>query len=210
MTAATAAGSAPALGTGLAAPVPVRRRRSRRLLLVAVVLVVLAGLAGVLAYREVTDRISVVAVARSVPAGQSIDVADLRELQLPADTGLATVAWADVDHVVGLEAATDLAADTALSPDEVTAVRPPAPGEAVVGLSLAAGRAPASPLTVRDEVLVIAADGVPPVRATVVRPGSLDDNGRLLVDLVVADGSATDLARAAVDDRTVLVLVGRR
>lgn len=200
----------PPLGAGLAAPVPVRRRRSRRLLLVAVVLTVLAGLAGVLAYREVTDRVSVVGVARSVPAGQSIEVADLRELQLPADTGLATVAWADVDRVIGLEAVTDLTANTVLSPDEITAVRPPAPGEAVVGLSLAPGRAPSSPLMVRDEVLVIGADGVAPVRATVVRPAAVDDDGRLLVDLVVADGSATDLARAAVDDRTVLVLVSRR
>lgn len=200
----------PPLGTGLAAPVPVRRRRSRRLLLVAVVLTVLAGLAGVLAYRTVTDRVSVVGMARPVPAGQTIEAADLRELQLPADTGLATIAWAEVDRVVGLEASTDLAANTALSPDELTAVRPPGPGEAVVGLSLAPGRAPVSPLAVRDEVLVIAADEVSPVRATVVRPGSIDDSGRLLVDLVVPDAAATDLARAAVDDRTVLVLVSRR
>lgn len=210
MTAATTAGSAPAVGTGLAAPAPLRRRRSRRLLLVAVVLVVLAGLAGVLAYRQVTDRVSVVGLARAVLAGQTIQAADLRELQLPSDSGLATVAWSELDRVVGLEATTDLGANTALSPDELTAVRPPGPGEALVGLSLAPGRAPVSELVVRDEVLVIAAEGAAPVRATVARPGRADDDGRVVVDLVVAEAAAADLARAAVDDRTVLVLVGGR
>lgn len=200
----------PPLGAGMAAPAPVRRRRSRRLLLVAVVLVVLAGLSGVLAYRQVADRVSVVGLVRPVAAGQVIQAGDLRELQLPADTGLTTVAWAELDRVVGLEAATDLAANTALSPEEVTAVRPPGPGEALVGLSLAPGRAPRFPLAARDEVLVIAADPVAPVRATVARPGVVDDDGRLLVDLVVAEAAAAELARAAVDDRTVLVLVDGR
>jgi hypothetical protein len=45
----------------------------------------------VVAYRSATAQQSVVAVARPVPFGQSIQLADLRELRLPADAGLATV-----------------------------------------------------------------------------------------------------------------------
>lgn len=200
----------PPLLTGTSAPIPVRRRRSSRLLLLAVVLAILGGLAGVVAYRAATAQVSVVAVARAVPFGQSIQPADLRELRLPADAELATVSWDDVDRVVGRVAATDLAADTALSPAAVTDAGPPRAGDAVVGLSLAPGRAPALPLSVRDEVLVITPDAASPIRATVLRPGSPDGSGRLVVDLLVSDGLAVDLARAAVDDRAVLVLVAGR
>lgn len=202
--------SAPPRQNGAPVLPAVRRRRSSRLVLVALVLAILGGLAGVLAYREATGRTSVIAVARPVPFGQVIEAADLRELQLPSDTGLATVPWDQVDSVAGRTAATDLSANTAVSPDAVTDERPPQPGEAVVGLSLPSGRAPATSLEVRDQVQVIAPDVPAPIRATVLRPGVVDEAGRMAVDLLVADGSTAELARAATDDRTVLVLVASR
>src|SRR3954466_9602958 len=109
--------SAPSRRNGAPVLPAVRRRRSSRLVLVAVLLAILGGLAGVLAYREATGRISVVAGARTVPFGQVIEAADLRELQLPGDTGLATVPWDQVDSVAGRIAATDLTLNTAVSPD---------------------------------------------------------------------------------------------
>jgi hypothetical protein len=149
----------------------------------------------------------VIAVARPVSFGRVIEVADLRELQLPSDTGLATMPWDQVDSVAGRVAATDLSVDTVVSPDAVTDERPPQPGEAVVGLSLPPGRAPATSLEVRDQVQVITPDAQAPIRATVLRPGVVDESGRMAVDLLVADGSAAELARAATNDQTVLVLV---
>src|SRR3954454_23103667 len=202
--------SAPPRRNGAPVLPAVRRRRSSRLVLVAVVLAILGGLAGVLAYREATGRISVIAVARPVPFGQVIEAADLHELQLPSDTGLATVPWDQVDSMAGRIAATDLLVNTALSPDAVTDQRPPQVGEAVVGLSLPPGRAPATSLQVRDQVQVITPDAPAPIRATVLRPGVVDEAGRMAVDLLVADGSAAELAHAVTDDRTVLVLVASR
>jgi hypothetical protein len=202
--------SAPPRRNGAPVKPVIRRRRSSRLVLVAVVLAILGGLAGVLAYREATGRVSVVAVARPVAFGQVIELADLRELQLPADTGLATLPWDQVDVIAGRRAATDLPVDTVVPPQAVTDQRPPQRGEAVVGLSLPPGRAPMTSLEVRDQVQVITPAVPAPIRATVLQAGVVDDAGRMAFDLLVADGSAADLAKAATNDQTVLVLVADR
>lgn len=191
------------------APPPLRRRRSSRLLLLAVVLAVVGALLGAYAYRGAVVRDGVVAMARPVPFGAVVQIADLREVQLPSDTGLATVAWSDADTVVGSFAATDLRAGQTLTPDSVSGDRSPAPGEAVVGLSVEAGRVPSTPLAARDEVLVITGAGSPPRRAAVVRAGDPDITGRRSIDVLVPQAYAEALALASVEDRIAVVLVGR-
>ena len=131
-----------------AAPAAVRprRRRSSRLLLLGVVLAVVGALLAAYVYSLAVSREGVVAAARPLPFGTTIQLSDLREVSLPPDTGLVTVPWEDVDTLVGRLAATDVLSGQTLTPDAVTAQRSPAPGEAVVGLYLASGRAPATPL----------------------------------------------------------------
>lgn len=191
------------------APRPMRRRRSSRLLLLAVVLAVAGAFLAAYAYRGAVVRDGVVAMARPVPFGAVVQIADLREVQLPSDAGLVTVAWLDVGTVVGMLAATDLRAGQTVTPDSVTGDRSPAPGEAVVGLSVEAGRVPSSPLAARDEVLVITGSGSPPRRATIVRAGEADVTGRRSIDVLVPQADAEELALASVEDRIAVVLVGR-
>lgn len=191
------------------APRPLRRRRSSRRLLLAVTLGVIGALLGAYAYRGAVARDGVVALARPLPFGSVVQISDLREIQLPLDTGLVSVAWDDVSTVVGQLAATDLRAGQTLTPDSVTPDRVPAPGEAVVGLSVEAGRVPSATLAPRDEVLVITGSGSPPRRATVVRAGDMDISGRRSVDVLVPQADAEELALASVDDRIAIVLLGR-
>lgn len=196
---------------GLAPPRPLRRRRSSRLLLLGVVLAVLGALLGVVVYREGAQRVPVVAMARSVPFGQVVTRDDVREIPLPADTGLATVAWSNVASVIGRVAVTDLLAGQAITPDAVVSERPPAAGDAVVGVSVGPGRVPLTPLGVRDEVLVSGiGDNAAPQRATVLRVGEPDASGKRTVDLLVGEAVAVDLGRMSAEDRAVLVLVARR
>lgn len=190
-----------------AAPALPRRRSSRRLL-IAVVLGVVGALLAVYAYRTAVTRDGVVAVARPLPAGSVVQPTDLREVLLPPDSGLATVAWREVDSVIGMIVASELRSGQVLTPDSVTAERIPAPGDAVVGLSLEAGRMPATALEPREDVLVVATGGAPPRRAVIVRSGEADLSGRRTVDVLVPQADAEELAVASAEGRVVLVLVG--
>lgn len=191
------------------APQPLRRRRSSRRLLLAVTLGVIGALLAAFAYRGAVARDGVVALARPLPFGSVVQLSDLREVALPPDTGLVSVAWDDVDTVVGLLAATDLRGGQTLTPDSVTPNRIPAPGEAVVGLSVGSGRVPSAALEPRDEVLVVIGGGNPPRRATVVRSGDADMSGSRVVDVLVPQADAEELALASVDERVAIVLLGR-
>lgn len=191
------------------APRPLARRRSSRRLLLAVALAVVGALLAAYAYRSAVVRDGVVALARPLPFGSMVQATDLREVRLPTDTGLATVAWSDVGEVVGQIAATDLRAGQVLTPDSVTTGRIPAPGEAVVGLAVEAGRAPSTALSPRDEVLVVTGAGATPRRASVVRAGEPDVSGTRTVDVLVPQADAEELALASVDGRVAIVLVGR-
>lgn len=190
---------------------PVRRRRSSRLLLVGVVLAVLGALGGVVLYQVSGQREPVVVMATTVPFGQVVERADVREVPLAAEAGLVTVPWGDVDSVIGRVAATDLLAGQAITPESVVVAGPPAIGDAVVGVSLGPGRLPVTPLSVRDQVLVVAVgDPRVPTRATVLRVGEPDAAGKRTVDVLVDESAAVELARVSADDRAVLVHVAGR
>jgi hypothetical protein len=191
-------------------PPPLRRRRSSRLLVLGVLLATVAALLGGYTYRSAVSRDGVVATARALPFGSTVQITDLREVPLPPGTGLATVAWRDVDSLVGRIAATDLRAGQTLTPDAVTDERSPKPGEAVVGLSVEPGRVPSMPLSVRDEVLVFTGPSGLPRQASIVRAGEPDVSGRRTVDVLVTRADAMALALASVEDRVAIVLVGRR
>ncbi|MDN5914223.1 MAG: hypothetical protein L0I76_03800 [Pseudonocardia sp.] len=179
------------------------------MLLLAAVLAIIGALLGAYAYRAAVSREGVVGVAQPMSFGATIRIGDLREVQLPTDTGLATVKWSNVDAVIGKLASTDLRAGQTLTPDSVTEERLPAPGEAVVGLSVEAGRAPSESLDPRDEVLVVTGAGRPPRRAVVVRAAEPDMAGRRGIDVLVRQADAEELALASIDDRVAVVLVGR-
>ncbi len=184
------------------------RRRSSRRLLIAVVVGIVGALLALYAYRTAVARDGVVAVVRPLPAGTTVQLTDLREVLLPPDNGLATMPWRDVDGVVGMVVATELRPGQVLTPDSVTTDRVPAPGEAVVGLSVEAGRTPTTELEPRDAVLVVLPGGAPPRRAVVVRSGEADLGGRRTVDVLVPQADAEELALASAEGRVVIVLVG--
>lgn len=191
------------------APPRLRRRRSSRLVLLALVLAVLGALAGGYAFSAATGRIGAIAVARDLPVGATLALTDLREVQLPDDTGLATVPWEQLDTVIGRVTTTGLRNGQVLTPASVTDTRVPAPGEAVVGVSVEPGRAPTGDLAPGDEVLVITGAGQPPRRASVVSAGGSDVSGRRGIDVLVRQADAQQLALASVEDRIAIVLVGR-
>jgi hypothetical protein len=192
--------------------VPRRRGRSW-LLLVGVLLAIVGAVGGVLVVGQVGRREAVVAVARQVAFGQRVAAEDLRSVLLPIDTELATVSWDRSSELVGQVAATDLLPGQLVTPDAVTADRPPAPGSAVVGVALEPGRLPVAALEPRDRVLIVdagetAGSGSDAVVLHVQTAGVT--GGPAVVDLLLADVDAPNVARLAAADRAVLVLVSGR
>ncbi|WP_436788894.1 SAF domain-containing protein [Yinghuangia sp. YIM S10712] len=150
-------------GTWAAAPpqgaVPGKRRRVRPIRVWAglFVAVVCAGVF-VVAARGTDERTSVLVVARRVEAGQVVQRADLREVDVRGGN-VSGMPVSSVDEVVGRVAVVPLVPGSLLSRDQVgvSAEFPPA-GQALVAVSVKDGGAPPG-LAVGQRVAVLAGPG---------------------------------------------------
>ncbi|WP_176921459.1 SAF domain-containing protein [Pseudonocardia oroxyli] len=144
------------------------------------------------------DRDQVIAVARTVTVGSIIRVEDVTPAQLPGDSGLAGLMWSEIDRVVGQTATTTLLPGQIVVAQAVGAPSLPGPGQAVVGVAVAAGLAPAAALGRGDRVAVIdAVTGGQGILGEVVSESTTSAETRT-IDVVV---DATDAAGVAVLSR---------
>ena len=214
-TSMTAASTSATADRSPASPVRVLGRHGSRITMVGVLLAIVGGLVAWFAYSQATQGQQVVATARHIAYGATITEADLRPVQIPTASTLRVTAWSDLATIVGHVATTDLATDALVPPDAVGAGRLPERGQAIVGLPVAAGRLPVSGLHPRDVVEIVnpiatqnGLNGLAGLRATVLAIGDPDAAGRRTVDLIVPDTAVDDVAAAAGNDTTLLVLVG--
>jgi hypothetical protein len=187
-------------------------RHRSRMTMVGVLLAIVGGLVAWFAYAQATRGEEVVATARPIAYGATITEADLRPVEIPTGSTLRVTAWSERGTIVGHVATTDLAPDALVAPDAAGAARLPGRGEAIVGLPVAAGRLPVSGLRPRDVVEIVepaaTRTGLTGLRATVLAIGDPDAAGRRTVDLIVPDTAVDEVAAAAANDNTLLVLVG--
>jgi hypothetical protein len=123
-----------------------RSGRGRRWWLVSVggLLVVACAVAFAVSVAKLGDRVSVLAVARPVPAGDTISAADLRRVSAADPARLGLVRAADEDQVVGHTAAQPLVPGVLLTLALVGDAEFPPAGEMVASLSLKPGQVPSS------------------------------------------------------------------
>jgi hypothetical protein len=184
---------------GMQAPgdAPGRRPSLGRMMVPAVALLVVAGF---LVGRWFADRDEVVVwqVTRSMPAGKAVTEADLRRGAVAK--AVATGALSATVNPDGLVARVPIPAGALLTPDVLTRGRAlPSQGEALVGVALAPGAAPADGLAAGDLVRVVRL----PVTAEEI---SQDGGGRLVLPAVPVwaarpgkDGATVVTLRVAVD-----------
>jgi len=147
-------------GNGGVGPAQQRRRRVQSR--AGVVVLGLVGVAmAVLLFESLVPKTpqarEVLVAAQQIRAGEVIGPSDLGAVSV-ASSQLRGIPVSDRDRIVGQTAALDVAAGQALVSADVGGGAGPAPGEAVVGLSLEAGRLPVG-LAVGDTVVVVLTPG---------------------------------------------------
>lgn len=176
-------------------PHGVHRRRSQ---VIALGLAAFGIIASFYVINTLADRDQVIAVARTVTVGSIIRIEDVAPAQLPGDSGLAGLMWSEIDRVVGQTATTTLLPGQIVVAQAVGAPSLPGPGQAVVGVAVAAGLAPSAALGRGDRVAVIdAVTGGQGILGEVVSESTTSVETRT-IDVVV---DATDAAGVAVLSR---------
>ncbi|HEY3410510.1 MAG TPA: SAF domain-containing protein [Propionicimonas sp.] len=185
------------------------------MVVVAVVLVCLGGVLGLLLWTSASSATEVVAVRAGVERGHLIAIEDLTTVRVTLDPSLRTIPGSALESLVGKRAVTDQAAGTLVAPHQVGDAVVPAAGFAVVAVPIAPGLIPAEPLKAGDTVRLVQAPaqggevtGAPPeITGSVlnVTPGDT----QTVVDVLVADDRAGELAARAATGNVALVLASR-
>lgn len=198
-------------------PVPETTKLQRRpsAVVLALVLVCLGGLTGLWLWTSSSAATEVVAVRSPVERGQLIVPEDLTTVRVTLDPALRTVPASGLESLVGKRAVTDLAAGTLVAPEQVSDAVVPGAGMAVVAVPIAPGLIPSEPLKAGDTVRLVQAPaqgvevtGAPAeITGTVlnVTPGDTET----VVDVLVADNRAGELAARAASGELALVLASR-
>ena len=204
-------------GTPSVAPAPKLRRRPA-LVAASIVAISAGALLAAFAWTATSTTQSVLAVRSAVERGAVITQDDVMTVQVSADPALAPVPASQASAVVGQRAATDLAAGTLLTREQVSATVLPAAGMSIVGVGLPSAQMPGEPLLVGDRVRVVATPGPSgevtagepvTIAATVVGVRVNDENGQSVVSVQVPQGDAAGLAARAATGNVALVLDSR-
>ncbi len=187
---------------------------------------------------SLSNRTAVAVANRDIPTGSTVEIDDLRAVEVASGQGAAFVPIADLDTLVGRTVQAAIPEGTILHPGLLSANSPIDAGMAVVGVVLLPGeypidhlgpgqpvgvvmtgdcpalecRAPSNAIE-RDPMGVVASTGIATTttRATVAEVSEVLDSGRdaLFVSLLTAAGDAELISRAAAANELRLILLPR-
>lgn len=158
----------------------VKRRAPRRtgqwaaaVLFVALVVIGLVAL-----FQSQSDRVEVLVVTASVPAGQMIDGGDLRSAEVAGVSG--AIRAADIEQVVGKRASAGLVDGQILTSRAISDGLVPGAGQRLVALNLPTGRVPGG-LSGGDTVVVLSVpvEGADGTKAQLQAPEVLAGSARV-------------------------------
>lgn len=199
---------------------PVKRERRWSVVALCIVLAVLCALGAAAAVTSASDRTPVLAIARDVPAGQTLSEADLTVTEVSAATGLTPVPAREKSQMVGKRTAVDLRKGGLLTASQLRAGSSLGDTRQQVGVLVKRGQAPAGTLVPGDKVeaVTIPAQGeeaaksqtpTPTIKAQVVSVSRPDASGTVVVNLAVDTTDGPVLAARAAAGQIALVRAPR-
>jgi hypothetical protein len=191
-------------------------RRNPKWIALGVVALCLGALLSYFIYAKVATETAVVAAARTVYRGETIEQGDLATITVRGGSLPHAIPAGQLNDLLGKRAAFDLAEGSAIISTAVTDAAIPAEGRAVIGLKLAPGRAPGNLLQPASRVRLIAlpaaVDGSTTDKlAGTIFVGSVIDQSQaadgmsILVNVDVDAAAAPTIATLAAQDRIVIV-----
>ncbi len=212
-------------------PSPPKYRRRPLLLVAAIAAVCLGALLGAWAWTTGTTQTEVVALRNNVQRGAIIQAADLQRVRLGVDPSLKTVPGANLASLVGKRAGQDMQAGSLVNPAAVSDAVVPGNGTSMLGLELTPAQMPAVRLLNGDHVRIVATQGKTGAAPTTTTPGNapaapivipatVDSVAQVgdskagttqttIVNVIVDEGAAADLASKASSGNIALVLDSR-
>jgi hypothetical protein len=160
-------------------------------------------------------RSQVVVMAHDVAYGATLTADDLQTAAVSVDPAMSVVPASREASLVGQVATTNLVRGSLLTARDVTPTGVVHAGQVLVPLPLTSDKLPAGGLSAGDKLLVVDAppSGADPVDesprtfgATVVRLGSPDVNGTVVVDVVASAADGPQLATRAATGRFAIVV----
>jgi len=194
---------------------PPKLRRRPWLIALGLLLIVISAIVSWYVVTMVKDTVQVVAALKSIPRGSVIERSDLTTAEIRPDPLLRTIPAAELDRLVGQQAAADISAGVLVAPEAVTAQLPPAVGQAVVGVALGVDQMPATRPRHGQPVTLVTTPGQgdtaggqadsaatpPEVAATVLDYSDDEVSGVLVIDVLVPKEQAATVASLAAQNR---------
>jgi hypothetical protein len=191
-------------------------RRNPKWIALGIVALCIGGLLSYMIYARIASETAVVAAAHTVYRGETIEQGDLTTITLRGGSLPQTVPATRLADLVGKRAVYDLVEGSVIPSSAVVAEATPAEGQAIVGLKLAPGRAPANLLLPSSVVRLIALPAAADDSTTDKLTGSIfvgrvidqspaADGTSILVNVDVEAGAAPTIAMLAAQDRIAIV-----
>ena len=180
---------------------------------------------------SLSSRTAVAVANRDIPTGSTVEVADLRAVEVAGGQGAGFVPMADLDSVVGHTVRAAIPEGTVLHPELLSTSSPVEPDMAIVGVVLRAGEYPVAYLSPGQPVGVVytgedrnprtgdqdaqpnrtdpAVIPITPTRAKVAEVGEVQESGQpaLFVSLLVSADDAAPISKAAAAKELRLILL---
>ncbi|MCI1747225.1 MAG: SAF domain-containing protein [Acidipropionibacterium sp.] len=200
-------------------------RRSPVLVVAGVLCAVLGALGGAFAWTQASRAESVLVMTRDVPRGEELRQGDIGVVSISAGDQVQTLPASRLDGLIGRSALVDLPRGSLLGASSVGDRSVPADA-AHLGLKLAAGRVPTSPMPAGTRIRVVevapegagsggadgkgASTGSPrTIDAVVFRaPVRGEDRTSWLMDIEVPQSEAAVIADLAARDRVAVIVRG--
>lgn len=202
---------------------PLRPRRNRRWIAAGAAVICLGGAGSAMVYTDVAGAQPVVRLNRTVYRGETLAAADVSIVKVKISDGIDCVPGRQVDQVIGQTAIIDLPNGSLMVPGSVGAPEIPA-GSVRIGLKLAAGRLPVSPMPSGTPILLVplAEVGLGPAAGTALSQTLVDTgtaaiaatvataptqltDGSWVLDVALPIGAGETAARLAAADLLVIV-----